>query len=378
MKVILEFLKSKKFAAVVAILIGAAFAFQNCAKVDFSSQTAGPLVGVSGSSIDLIVTGGGLPSTGVTSFTAIPGQTYVFTLSGSADAVTAGLNNATSAMTFVSGQCSGSGNTFQPFTMDLTQSGAEFQFGDNSFSYNGQIAESVGGCVWQICAVDNNTDKACVQMTAGTASTTTTTVVTQTTMTATPTTVKVTPTTMSATPTTVAATPTTVKATTTTQAPTPTTQAPTPTTQAPPPTSPPTTQPPPPPVTVPTPTTLPPTAWNCYDGYGVCGTGIAIIDNASVSPSNPGSSSVFLKANPSNGAPNQRCQCSAGTKTMISCNAADSTGYYVCSGGSTALPACRWPGDPNPPGPYCYYVASGRYWYCSAHNNVAEKVIPCP
>lgn len=122
-------------------------------------------------------------------------------------------------------------------------------------------------------------------------------------------------------------------------------------------------------------TTLPPTPWNCYDGFGVCGSGIAIVDDASVSYNNPGSASISLKANPSNGAPTARCICTAGALTKVSCDPTTSRGYYTCSGGTTALPACPYPG--TVPGPYCGYSFSANAWYCAPHGVVAAQTIPC-
>jgi hypothetical protein len=223
---------TKKLAALTAFLILGMVFYQNCARVNFDAASVSAAGVTSTSTFALAVTGGGNASP-VTSFTAMIGQTYDFQITGSSDEVTAGLDNAQSFLKKISGQCSGNG-VYQPFTLDLTQAGTQFQFGDNSWGYSQNLADSLSGCVWQICAQSALGSQACVMMTAQAAATTTTTttpttLVTPTTI-VTTTTLSPTTTTMKAT-TTTSSTSTTVKMTTTTLPPTPTTmKAPPPTT----------------------------------------------------------------------------------------------------------------------------------------------------
>jgi|SRR6185312_15088692 len=176
-KIEFSLLKNKKISAVCGIIILLAVGFQNCAKVNFdqSSLSSSGITAATSSSFSMLVTGSGITPAGVNSFTAIPGQTYDFKLSGAGDALISGLDNPNSSMQLVSGQCSGN-SKYQPFTLDLTQSGAEFQFGDNSFIYSSKMADSIGGCTWKVCALDKSGDApACVTLIAAMNSTTTTT-----------------------------------------------------------------------------------------------------------------------------------------------------------------------------------------------------------
>lgn len=202
----------------ILVFFGGLF-YQNCAKVNFSADSLDAAAVTPTSSFALAVTGGGL-SAPSSSFTAVIGQTYDFQITGSSDEMSAGLNNSQSFFKKVSGQCSGN-SIYQPLTLDLTQAGTTLMFGDNSFAYNQNIANALGGCVWQVCAQSALGTQSCVNMTASLTSTTTTTSPTATTLK----TVTTLPTA------TTMVTPTTMKPVTTTMA-------------APPPTSPPSTVPP--------------------------------------------------------------------------------------------------------------------------------------
>jgi hypothetical protein len=249
-----KFLSHRKVTGIAALAVLCLACYQNCAKANFSSSSPLAQASLDDDSINMVVTGPGLPVNGVATFTANPGVTYDFLVTGTDAAVTAGLNDAASSLSKVSGSCTGV-NLYQPFTLDLTRAGTPLAFGGNNFSYTPELADSLGGCVWKACVVDQSGNQACVQITANavamttttttmqvtttTLATSTTTLPTTTTSTSTTTTLK------STTTTTTSSTSTTVKATTTT-----TTMKPTTTTQPPPTTL------PPPPVTT---TTMKPT-----------------------------------------------------------------------------------------------------------------------
>ena len=120
------------------------------------------------SSFAMLVSGTNLAPTGASSFIAQIGQNYDFKITGSNDVVSAGINSAQSYAKYISGQCAGSSYTFQPLTTDFTPSGASFQFGDNAVAYTIALANTLGGCIWQVCAVSNNSvvPAACVNMIA--------------------------------------------------------------------------------------------------------------------------------------------------------------------------------------------------------------------
>lgn len=254
---------TKKIAGLIAMLIVGFVSYQNCAKVNFdqastlesasvptcpgptvictvangsgtkacSDSSGGPVYGTcvvdhcdAGyylsnnqclvSAFSMLVSGGNLAAP-VSNFTSVPGQTYDFKISGSPDATLAGLNNTQSYLKKISGQCSGN-SLYQPFTLDLTQAGDMFAFGDNNWNYSSAVADQLGGCVWQICASTNSALQSCVSLTAQANAVTTTTTVTTTlrpTTTLQPTTTTLRPTTTTLRPTT---TTTTVKITTTT------------------------------------------------------------------------------------------------------------------------------------------------------------------
>jgi hypothetical protein len=217
----------KRIAAFTALFILGTVAYQNCARMSFDqsrlSSNAVPNCTVGDPDCDsflkLEVSGGNLPAE-VTDFTALPGQAYTLTLSGSNDIVQAGLDANNTYLRKLSGQCSGN-STYQPFTLDLGQAGTELSFGDNPFSYSGSVVDALGGCQWEICASVSD-KQACVTMTAqANASTTTTTTTVTTTQ---PSTTTLPTTTTLATTTTLSTTTTTMKTvTTTTLAPTTTT-----------------------------------------------------------------------------------------------------------------------------------------------------------
>ena len=302
-KALLLLLKDRKITAVVAVLVLLTVGFQNCSKVNFeSSMSSSAVTGAMGSSLTLLATGMGIDPAGVTTFTAVPGQVYNLKLSRVGDTPTV-LDNSNSSMEMIAGQCSGN-SKYQPFTLDLTQAGTQFQLGDNAFTYSGNIADSIGGCSWKICAVDaNGDDPACVTLIATTLAATTTTTTTMA-PTTTTTTLRLTTTTTLAPTTTTTLRPTT---TTTTLAPTTTTTT----------------------LRSTTTTTLPKDNWNCHDGWaGSCGQ--VIVDDAYVSRSNPGKAYIRTSPNIPNGTPNQYCACSSGTLQTIQVDCAHLIRYYIC------------------------------------------------
>lgn len=116
----------------------------------------------------MLVTGPSLAPAGVSSFIAELGSTYDFVIAGSQNVVSSGLNSSASYAKYISGQCSGIGYKYQPLTTNFQVSGATVQFGDNNVTYTPSIADAIGGCIWQVCAVSNDTTvlPACVNMIA--------------------------------------------------------------------------------------------------------------------------------------------------------------------------------------------------------------------
>jgi len=385
-KVWLQFVKNKKFfAAAIAVVILCAVGFQNCSKVNFNQAPAsslsaaavpqcpgpevtctvahgngtesctdsssGPVYGTCvvsqcdpgfylsnnqclPSSFALVVSGGNL-STPVSAFTAIPGQTYDFNISGSSNVVAAGLNNSQSYLKKISGQCSGN-SMYQPFTLNLTQAGQTFMFGNNNWNYSSGLADQLGGCVWQLCASAATGEQSCVMLTAlANTVTTTTTLAPPTTLPAPTTTVKVTTTTTLSPATTTTTTSTTLHPTTTTTTtlpPVTTTVKVTTTTTLPPATT--TTLPPTTTTTLAptTTTTLPSLDYSCSDGWtSTCG--YVLVDNGYINTSNNPGNDAYIRTKPNidNGAPNQYCACR--TKTLTRVGADDCTTltrYYKC------------------------------------------------
>jgi hypothetical protein len=118
--------------------------------------------------LSLLVTGTGLAAQGVSSFIAAVGETYDFQVSGTSNVVSSGLNSSQSYAQFISGQCASAGTTFQPWTTNFAVGGPTPQFGDNAVAYTPSIADMLGGCIWQVCVVSNDTTvaPACVDMIA--------------------------------------------------------------------------------------------------------------------------------------------------------------------------------------------------------------------
>ncbi len=109
--------------------------------------------------------GPNLPSTGTTQFSSVPGKTYTIQVSGSADVIASGLDNALSSFTRLQGQCAGS-NSYTPWTSDVPANSTLVAFGNNTWLYTAPQAGVIGGCSWNGCLTSNNDVKACLHIDA--------------------------------------------------------------------------------------------------------------------------------------------------------------------------------------------------------------------